>query len=77
MSAEYVSDTAEISCRKLADNADNLNVAKILEYGDNIENADLVNSHETPGTASRPVVPSCELWCSSRSNKEEKLNVGP
>ena len=38
MSAKYVSDAAEISCRKLADNADNLNVAKISEYGDNIEN---------------------------------------
>jgi len=38
VSAKYVSDAAEISCRKLADNADNLNVAKIPEYGDNIEN---------------------------------------
>jgi len=38
VSAEYVSDAAEISRRKLADNADNLNVAKIPEYGDKIEN---------------------------------------
>ena len=37
MSAEYVSDAAEISCRKLADDADNLNVVKIPEYGDNTE----------------------------------------
>jgi hypothetical protein len=42
MSAEYVSDAAEISCRKPADNADNLTVAKIPEYGDDIENTDLV-----------------------------------
>jgi hypothetical protein len=38
MPAEYVSDAADISCRKLADNADNLNVAKIPEYGNDIEN---------------------------------------
>jgi len=37
-SAEYVSDAAEISRRKLAAKAVNLNVVKILEYGDNIEN---------------------------------------
>jgi len=43
MSAEYVSDAAEISCRKLANNADNLNVGKIPEYGDNIETALMVN----------------------------------
>ena len=39
MSAEYVSDAAEISHRKPgAKRRDNLNAAKIPEYGDNMEN---------------------------------------
>ena len=38
MSAKYVSDAAEISRRKLADNADNLTIVKIVEYWDNIQN---------------------------------------
>ena len=47
ISVEYVSDAVEISRRKQDANAGNPNVVKILEYGDNIENADLVNSYET------------------------------
>jgi hypothetical protein len=38
VSAKYVSDAAEISCRKLADNGGNPNVVKDPRYGDNIKN---------------------------------------
>jgi hypothetical protein len=52
ISAEYVSDAVEISRRKPDANAGNPNVVKNPRIGDNIENADLVNSYETPrGTA--------------------------
>jgi hypothetical protein len=74
MSAEYVSDAAEIERRKPAANADNLNVVKILEYGDNIENRRsrqfLRNPRETALHAQ--LYHPANYWCSSSSNDRRR-----